>query len=58
MVKEQVVRNFSDANVLISKGYKLRRIDRNINDKSKLVFLFEYVDGIKEELNSISKKYK
>lgn len=35
MIKEQVVRNFSDANVLISKGYKLRRIDFNVLKKLK-----------------------
>ena len=55
---EQIVKNLSDANELLDKGYTIKRIDRNAKDKSKCVFFFKYEEGIKEALASISKKHK
>ena len=55
---EQIVKNMSDANKLLEMGYTIKRIDRNVTDKSKCVFFFNYVDGIKQALDSISEKYK
>lgn len=53
-----VVRNYNDANILLSKNYQILKIDRDKNDRTKLIFLFENNKNILKELNNISNKKK
>lgn len=54
MSNTKVVRNYNDANVLIEKGYKLLKIDRNKNDRRYLIFIFEYSEELIQELRDLS----
>ena len=58
MYEYKLVKTWQDANILLSKGFKLRRIDRDKFDRAKLIFWFDYEEGLDEELNIISKKKK
>ena len=58
MYEYKLVKNWEDANILLEKGFKLKRIDRNRFDKTNLVFWFYYDEGIDEELDKISKAMK
>lgn len=49
----QAVRSYKHANVLIEKGYKLLKIDRNKRDRSQLIFIFEYTDTIRDDLRKL-----
>ena len=49
-----VVRNYNDTNILLGKNYQLQKIDRDKNDRSKLIFLFNYDKKILAELDKIS----
>ena len=54
MKKFIVVRNYNDTNILLGKNYQLQKIDRDKNDRSKLIFLFNYDKKILAELDKIS----
>ena len=40
MSKVQVVKGFNDANVLLEKGYRILKIDRDRNNGEYLIFIF------------------
>lgn len=50
----KVVKNYNDANTLLELGFNLIKIDRNRNDRTKLVFMFEEDSRIDEILKTIS----
>ncbi|QEZ67750.1 hypothetical protein D4A35_01920 [Paraclostridium bifermentans] len=54
--KLKLVRNFMHANELLDMGHKLVRIDRDKNNKSFMIFLFEFNDTIIEDLKSLNGK--
>ncbi|CEQ26781.1 hypothetical protein [Paraclostridium sordellii] len=54
--KLKLVRNFMHANELLDMGYRLVRIDRDKNNKSFMIFLFEFNDTIVEDLKSLNGK--
>ena len=58
MYEYKLVKNWEDATILLEKGFKLKRIDRNRFDKTNLVFWFYYEEGIDIELDYISKAKK
>ncbi|MBM7835751.1 hypothetical protein [Clostridium sardiniense] len=51
----QVVRNYNDANILLSRGHKLLKIDRDKNNRKYLIFLFKRTNGLMEDLKEITK---
>lgn len=51
----KIVKNYIDADRLIKDGYICRGIDRNIKEKGKLVFFFDYSDELIEKLKEYSK---
>lgn len=51
----KVVRSFNDANVLLEKGYKMIKIDRDKNNRKFLVFIFEYSEELIRELKELEK---
>ena len=53
-----VVRNYNDANILLEKGYQILKIDRDRDDRLKLIFLFENDKNILKELKNISNNKK
>lgn len=55
MSKVQVVRSFNDANVLLKKGYRMIKIDRDKNSREYLIFIFEYSDELRKELKELEK---
>lgn len=54
----KVVRYYADANELLEKGHKLLKIDRDRNDRSKNIYLFEVDETLLTDLQEISNKYK
>lgn len=58
MYEYKLVKNWEDANILLEKGFRLKRMDKNRFDKETLVFWFYYDEGIDEELDKISKAMK
>lgn len=54
--KLKVVRNYNDANVLLSKGYKMLKIDRDKFNRDYFVFIFEYSDELIKELKDLENK--
>lgn len=55
MSKIQVVKSFNDANVLLEKGYKMLKIDRDRNNRNYLIFIFEYSDELRKDLKELEK---
>lgn len=45
-----MVKHFIDADRLMKDGYKCVGVDRNKENKTQLVFFFEYKEGIIEKL--------
>ena len=58
MYEYKLVKNWEDANILLEKGFRLKRMDKNRFDKTNLVFWFYYEEGIDKELDNISKAKK
>lgn len=54
-MKLKLVRNFMHANALLDMGHKLIRIDRDKNDRSFMVFLFEANNTIISDLRKLNK---
>ena len=42
MYEYKLVKNWEDANILLEKGFRLKRMDKNRFDKETLVFWFYY----------------
>ena len=57
MSKVQVVKSFNDANVLLEKGYKMLKTDRDRNNRDYLIFIFEYSDKLRKDLKELEKVY-
>ena len=57
MSKVQVVKSFNDANVLLEKGYRMLKIDRDRNNREYLIFIFEYSDELRKDLKNLEKVY-
>ena len=50
----QVIRNFSDANILLERGHKIIKIDRDLRNRRFLIFLFENNDKLQQDLKEIT----
>ena len=55
-MKYKVVRNYNDANKLLQKGYTIKKIDRDRNNRDFLIFLFEDNEKITKDLENLNKK--
>ena len=53
-MKYKVVRNYNDANKLLQKGYTIKKIDRDRNNRDFLIFLCE--EQITNDLENLNKK--
>ena len=54
-MKYKVVRNYNDANKLLQKGYTIKKIDRDRNNRDFLIFLFEDNEKITKDLENLNK---
>ena len=54
----KIVKNYIDADRLIKDGFICCGIDRNIKEKSKLVFFFKYSEELISKLKDYSKTKK
>jgi chemotaxis protein CheY-P-specific phosphatase CheC len=52
--KTKVIRSMTDANKMLDKGHKIIGIDRDIQNRSFLVFIFEKTDKLMEDLKAIT----
>lgn len=52
----KVIRNYNDANRLLSMGHKIVKIDRDKYNRSFFVFIFEQDKTLIDDLNSLTKK--
>lgn len=52
--KNQVIRNYLDANKLLQKGHKIISIDRDINNRRYLIFIFENSEQLQSDLKEIT----
>ena len=58
MKKLQVIKGMTDANRLLKRGNTIVKIDRDKNDRSKLIFIFENTEKLQNDLKEISdRKY-
>ena len=55
-MRYKVVRNYNDANKLLQKGYTIKKIDRDRNNRDFLIFLFEDNERITKDLENLNKK--
>ena len=42
----KLVKTFQDANILMNKGYRMKRIDKDKFNEGKFVYWFYYEEGI------------
>ena len=54
MKKLQVIKGMTDANRLLKRGFTIVKIDRDKNDRSKLIFIFENTEKLQNDLKEIS----
>lgn len=54
MKKLQVIKSMTDANRLLKRGNTIVKIDRDKNDRSKLIFIFENTEKLQNDLKEIS----
>lgn len=54
MKKLQVIKGMTDANRLLKRGNTLVKIDRDKNDRSKLIFIFANSEKLQNDLKEIS----
>lgn len=54
MKKLQVIKGMTDANRLLKRGNIIVKIDRDKNDRSKLIFIFENTEKLQNDLKEIS----
>ncbi|HCL4466677.1 TPA: hypothetical protein N2D78_003477 [Clostridium botulinum] len=50
----QVIKNYNDANLLLKKGHKILKIDRDKNSRNYLIFLFENNEELQKDLRNIT----
>lgn len=54
----KVIRNYNDANKLLDMGHKIVQIDRDVNNRRYLIFMFEKTKKLMQDLETITtKKY-
>lgn len=53
-----VVRSMTDANKMLDLGNQMKHIDRDINNRKYLIFLFYKTDKSINDLNNITKNNK
>ena len=53
-----VVRSMTDANKMLDLGNQIKHIDRDINNRKYLIFLFYKTDKSINDLNNITKNNK
>ena len=54
MKKLQVIKGMTDANRLLKRGNTIVKIDRDKNDRSKLIFIFANSEKLQNDLKEIS----
>lgn len=54
MKKLQVIKGMTDANRLLKRGNTIVKIDRDKNDRSKLIFIFINTEKLQNDLKEIS----
>ena len=54
MKKLQVIKGMTDANRLLKRGNTIVKIDRDKNDRSKLIFIFGNTEKLQNDLKEIS----
>ena len=50
----QVIRNYNDANLLLSMGHRIKKIDRDRRNRDYLIFLFYNSQKLQEDLEQIT----
>lgn len=55
MKEIQIIKSMTDANKLLFLGHKIKKIDRDRNNREFLIFLFKNSEKLQEDLESISK---
>jgi len=50
----QVIRNYNDANILLERGHKVIKIDRDRRNREFLIFLFVNSDKLQKDLKEIT----
>lgn len=50
----QVIRNYNDANILLDKGHKIIRIDRDARNRKYLIFYFSNNKQLQSDLAEIT----
>ena len=58
MNKNRIIKNRWEANYLLDKEHRLLRIDKDLKDKRKVVYLFGYDDTIDEDIRYFSENIK
>ena len=56
--KNRIIKNRWEANYLLDKEHRLLRIDKDLKDKRKVVYLFGYDDTIDEDIKYFSENIK
>ena len=52
----QVIKSMTDANILLDLGNLIKKIDRDRNDRTRLIFLFANTDKLKQDLAELNDK--
>ena len=50
IVKTIIVKDYIDADRLMKEGYICKGVDRNKDDRKRLIFFFDYSEELKERL--------
>ena len=49
-----VIKTLSMVNYLIENGFDIKKVDRNVYDRTKLIFLFEDTFGLRQCMNKFN----
>ena len=52
----QVIKSMTDANILLDLGNLIKKVDRDRNDRTRLIFLFANTDKLKQDLAELNAK--
>ena len=52
----QVIKSMRDANILLDLGNLIKKVDRDRNDRTRLIFLFANTDKLKQDLAELNAK--
>ena len=55
-MRYQVIKSMTDANILLDLGNPIKKIDRDRNDRTRLIFLFANTDKLKQDLAELNAK--